>query len=195
MTTSLRNIALLLTTVASSMISVARAEALAPPKKSTVVYQGTYEGEATKKSRGNSRSSEMSGALTIQVKFDGPAVTANIRSTGTMKSAVATGSRTGTNCKLYYKNGDILEGVCDQDGFRGVIRSQDGAKQNLAIEFVATTQKLVDEEERQRAAADARARREAEQEAAAEAKKSADQAERARQEEILRNLPPSQPKK
>lgn len=149
----------------------------------------------------NSRTDEMSGAVTLSVVFEGPAVRAKAITTGTIRSFEVTGSRTGSECRLFNRRGDALEGTCSQTAFNAILRSKDSVRTQYDVQFQATATNVVDIDERARVAAEERAAREKrraeerarmekEQQAAAEATKREEETERARQEKLLQNLPP-----
>jgi hypothetical protein len=174
----------------------------AAPTNANITYQGTYAGVAVSGSARKSREDEMSGAVTLSVIFEGPAVRAKATTTGTIRSFEVTGSRVGTECKLFNRRGDSLEGTCTQTAFNAILKSRDNARKQYDVQFQSTATSVVDIDERTRVAAEQRAAREKqrveemariqrEQQAAAEVRKREEDAERARLEKILQNLPPA----
>ncbi len=114
----------------------------APPQGDmprALTYEGTYEGESVSESRRSSTTRELAGALSLRASFEGPAVRATLRTTGPLRDARLSGVRTGDQCRLFFGNGDILEGRCDRQGFSGVIRSADGARTRTKVSFSAAT--------------------------------------------------------
>lgn len=163
-------------------------EAVANPSASTdvpmngeVSYQGTYSGELVVSSSRSSNSSPLEGALNATLKFNGQAVEAVLNTTGMMRGARINGLRTGDNCKLFFKNGDILEGKCDTSEFSGIIRSPNESRRRTDVSFTTSASNVTDTAEQAKQSALA---------AEEQAKQRAIAAEAQRQEAIAaRQLP------
>jgi hypothetical protein len=160
---------------------------LPPDFRGRITYQGTHEAVLDRGARRGTR--QYGGALTVELTFDGNAVTGRFSGTGGISSGTMSGTRNGSRCRLFEtRAGDIIEGECTRTHFSAEARSQ-GSRNAVAAVFEAQATQFADAiaEERQLA----EARREAEQTRQAEARRHAQ--ETAAFERRLQNAPPASP--
>lgn len=167
---------------------------------------GAITTELAKLSNHNSSEKELVGAITIELVFDGPAVTAKYSTTGLLPAQRVSGLVNDLNCKLFYRNGGTMEGECSSADFSGVIRSPAGDRNPVEVFFETSVTQIVDYEKRDRKnaedAANAQHKR-AEDAEKAQLQRAKDdamaraeqEAELARQKDLLRSLPPINSKK
>lgn len=122
-----------------------------------ITYQGTHEAVLERGSRRGSR--QYGGSLTIELTFDGNAVSGRFSGTGGINNGTMSGTRNGSRCRLFEERaGDIVEGECTRTRFSAVARSQ-GSRNSMAAAFEARATQLADarveEEQRRIAAAEA----------------------------------------
>lgn len=158
-------------------------DALPQDFRGRITYRGTHEGA---QQRGRRGTREFGGALTIELTFDGNAVTGTFSGTGGINNGTMSGSRNGTRCRLFEaRGGDIMEGECTRTRFSVEVRSQ-GNRNAIAAHFDAQATQLVDaaDEDRQREAS-----RLAEAEQGRVRRAQADQAQRAEADRIAARPP------
>ena len=152
-------------------------DVIPPDFRGRITYSGSYEAEVTS-NRGRTR--PFSGAYTIEISYDGSAISGRYSGTGGMSSGSITGTRSGTRCRtLDTQSGMTNEAECTRTRFAVVARAQ-GPRNTSIARVEATATRFVDaavEAQQQRvAAAEAAERRrvqeaQAQREAAAEARR------------------------
>ncbi len=124
-----------------------------------ITYSGTYQADVTS-SRGRTR--QLSGGYTIEISYDGSAISGRYSGTGGMNPGSITGTRSGTRCRtLDTQSGMTNEAECTRTRFAVVARAQ-GAQNSSIARIEATATRFVDaaeEARQQRAAAAASAER------------------------------------
>ena len=161
------------------------------PDKGSAAFQGTYNGTVEVNPSKRPQLRELSGALTIRMKVDGPAASAEITPTGNMSAFKVTGTKIGQTCRMFNREGDIFEGECNSAYFKGTLTSPNtSAKYRLNVRFDAVVLEIVDAVEAKRQADAKRAADEQLRSKEAVAQKRKDDEERARQEALIDSLPP-----
>lgn len=183
----LRNMVMMLLLAAVS----GNAPAQSLPAKAEVTYRGTHAATVTRKQRqsqrvdlgkvfgralgGGTGGQRYEGAITITLRIDGAAVTADISGTGGLSPDHPTGLIQAGHCRLMTPSGnEVWEGTCDARGFSGTVKSTSKNRNDVDGHFETATTSIVDITAR-----DARA-------AAAQSMRDADAAERRRRVEARR---------
>jgi surface antigen len=132
--------------------------ALPPDWRGTVIYNGTHQGYAIPAGR-NARRQDYSGRYDLTLEIDGAVITARASGTGGLQPADLTGTRTGSQCRLYLADLAVLEATCTADRFVGVSREAPGQdfRQVMNIDARATRRVDAAEQEQQQAQAQAEA--------------------------------------
>jgi len=132
------------------------------PAKGSISYTGTYSGESTQRRGRQTASKDLEGAITLEVTFDGPAIRANMKTTGLLRGEPLSGVVEGNVCKLYTRRGALLSGECTVSGFVGTLEYSDGSNRKLEVAFDAKATRVVDAADVQRQRDQEVARRQAE---------------------------------
>jgi hypothetical protein len=142
------------------------------PANGKVTYRGTYTGTVAPLGRSRQPPTEVAGAVTIELTFEGAAVTGRFETTGARDSFRVSGVREGNGCKLYNGMLTSMVGTCSARNFQAVLTPGGARSQPSFIEFQAAAESVMDQDaiRRQREAASA--------------------ADAERQERLLRSLPP-----
>jgi hypothetical protein len=154
------------------------------PDVAEVTYRGTYSVVSAKKTRQSTRvdlnrllgdalksqgGTRYEGALTLEMKFDGPAVTAKLSGTGGVTPITLSGLVRDGVCRLTDpKNLEVYEGRCSATSFVGTVKDTELSRNSLKGTFDLAVVNIVDVGERNARQA---AEREAQAAAAAEKKK------------------------
>jgi hypothetical protein len=158
------------------------AEALPPNFRGRINYEGTHRGEVTRpgpplrslrtrdvvRSMSGGSTREYGGNYSLELTFEGDAVTGHYSGTGGMNSGTLSGTRDGDRCRLVDdRYGTVTEAICTRRRLYGDARVERG-RDTTVIRVEAGATRLVDAVEEQRQQQLAQSRRE--QEAATSAR-------------------------
>jgi hypothetical protein len=154
------------------------ADALPAGFRGRVSYSGTHEARVTTagppirrldvrnliRSATGGRSRDYAGAYNIEITFDGNALSARFSGTGGMSTGTASGTRSGSRCRLIDdRYGTVTEAECTSRRFAGTARSLRGQRQQMTARLDANATRIIDaaQVERERQIAEAAAREQA----------------------------------
>jgi YD repeat-containing protein len=107
------------------------------PERGKITYEGTYSGRAAEGFLFLA-GSDIEGAITLTVDFDGPAVRARYTTTGKLPGGAVTGLVSGINCRLTGNKNLTVEGECTEAGFNGTLISQPVPERKTTVKFRLT---------------------------------------------------------
>ena len=105
------------------------------PQRGRIVYEGTYSGREVVGFVLLNQGTDLEGAITISIDFDGPAARATIRTTGKLQSSVASGLVEGDQCKLFGRGNLAIEARCTASDFTGTLSSQTRSDRRTNVSF------------------------------------------------------------
>jgi hypothetical protein len=122
-----------------------------------VSYSGTYQMQVTMPGppirrldlrsvlRSVGRTRDYSGGYTVEVELNGNAVTGTYSGTGGIATTRFSGTRTGSECRLFTdRGGAALNANCTASRFDGTVISPEGERQPYKVLFEAQTTQLSD---------------------------------------------------
>jgi len=119
------------------LICLAAAAAIAQdrPLRGKVVYEGTYAG---REAEGFLflMGSDIEGAVTMTVEYDGPAVRATYKTTGKLPSGAVSGLIQGDVCKLTGSRNITIDGECTGTAFNATLVSQPRPERKTTVKMV-----------------------------------------------------------
>lgn len=145
-----------------------------------VTYTGTYQGaietpgramrrlsiEEALRAASSARSEEIGGPYALELTIDGNAVSGRVITSGALRGAAVSGTRTGARCRLFIAD-ILIEGECTAERFEGRARTQGDARRIYNYRISAEATDVVDAQveaaRREQAAAEAAVRQAAEQ--------------------------------
>ena len=158
-------------------VAMASTTAAAGPvsQRGQATYRGTFSAAVSKKQRrarnqglgdllgqainGDVNATRYEGALTLVMKFDGAAVTADISGTGGINPGKLTGLVRNGSCRLTSADSlMVYEGPCTRTSFSGTIRSNPSNRDNVSGQFDARSSDYVDQSEKDNLRAELKAK-------------------------------------
>lgn len=160
-----------------------------PPARAKITYKGTYTGELITQSGKKSSSEELAGAITVEVTYDGSAVTLGYVTTGLIVPGKMSGVIIDGVCKLYEKDRSVFDGICSAGEFNGTLRSPSRSRKAINMNIAAKMTKLVDYDELEKIESENSKKREIAATEAQRRSKIKEDAELKQQDELLKSLP------
>ena len=126
----------------------------------SVTYTGTYEGSIDTpgprmrkltlnealRSASRANSEQIGGPFTLELTFQGRAVSGRAIATGRIRGGTVSGTRDGDRCRLFIGQ-TLLEGKCTAQGFSGNGSSQGTARRTQSFRVDAPASRIVDKQQ------------------------------------------------
>jgi hypothetical protein len=184
------------------------------PFRGKVIYQGTYSVNVEIPTPANQRNTlrfggsqiplgpsgrveNFKGSLTVELEFNGSAVSGTYKGTGVIDPGRMSGVVSGDQCELTESaqgNTSRTVAQCDMSVFNGTMVNIPGSRQKMELAFQAATTQVVDYDERDRKQAEGAVAAKAQSERATAKAKQDREAEAARSDALLNSLPPVNPR-
>ena len=118
-------------------LSTADSQAAERPSRGQIVYEGTYTGRAGEGFMFLG-GSDIEGAITLTVNFDGDALRASYKTTGPLSGASVSGLVSGNSCRLTGRRNLSIEGECTATTFIGKLVHQPVSTRKTTVDLRLT---------------------------------------------------------